>query len=118
MLMGAIITLIPDICLQVSPWWCSSVSLVFVKTWAQGKSASRYCGQYLARETSDDPPALNLSHCQSTSTTPISPGTEHRPRVRVQKKNTYLLVSAKYKSTELDNLRYSVPCESEGETKQ
>ena len=87
--MEAIITLIPGICLQMSPWWCSCVSLVFVKTWARGKSASRYRGQYLARETSDNPPALNLSHCQSTSTTPISPGTEHRPRVRVQKIHIY-----------------------------
>lgn len=29
-----IITLIPGIYLQVSPWCCSSVSLRFVKTWA------------------------------------------------------------------------------------
>lgn len=98
----------------MSPWCCSSVSLRFVKTWARGKYASRYWGQYLARETSDNPPALNASHCQSTSTTPISLGTEHQPRVRVQRQH----ISSSSKKITHRTTQHMISCEAEEETEQ
>lgn len=78
----------------INPWHLfTNVTLVQLlcetqiwKDVGSGEICSRYGGQYLARATSDNPPALNVSHCQSTSASPISLGAESQPRVRQSKK--------------------------------
>lgn len=112
----------------INPWHLfTNVTLVqllcktqICKDVGSGEICSRYGGQYLARATSDNPPALNVSHCQSTSASPISPGAESRPREREHKKCVFSLFSfpvpVKSNSQELCILKYPLPADTEEET--